>query len=219
MVAAFQPSDPAVVAVASRNNTVALTYARVSWLLRMLGMSDGYIAWMPWSQTWFHGAVDRRGAAAGYGGKVAEQMGPVPKSQFRSESEDHRHPVRLAVRNDPVGWKAVGRSLGRLSLCEYAVDTICILTKIWYNPGMERDALQKEADQLHAEICAALADPRRIVAIYALAEKPHTVNELAADLSITSLPPLAISKCCVSGAWCRPCGRVQAWNIASATNA
>jgi len=51
---------------------------------------------------------------------------------------------------------------------------------------MERDALQKEADQLHAEICAALADPRRIVAIYALAEKPHTVNELAADLNITA---------------------------------
>jgi DNA-binding transcriptional ArsR family regulator len=50
---------------------------------------------------------------------------------------------------------------------------------------MERDALQKEADQLHAEICAALADPRRIVAIYALAEKPHTVNELAADLGMT----------------------------------
>ena len=51
---------------------------------------------------------------------------------------------------------------------------------------MERDALQKEADQLHAEICAALADPRRIVAIYVLAERPRTVNELAADLNITS---------------------------------
>ena len=50
---------------------------------------------------------------------------------------------------------------------------------------MERDALQKEADQLHAEICAALADPRRIVALYVLAEKPRTVNELAADLGIT----------------------------------
>lgn len=56
---------------------------------------------------------------------------------------------------------------------------------MWYNAGMERDALQKEADQLHAEICAALADPRRIVALYALAEKPRTVNELAADLNIT----------------------------------
>jgi len=50
---------------------------------------------------------------------------------------------------------------------------------------MERDTLQKEADQLHAEICAALADPRRIVAIYALAEKPYTVNELAAELGMT----------------------------------
>jgi DNA-binding transcriptional ArsR family regulator len=50
---------------------------------------------------------------------------------------------------------------------------------------MERDALSQEADQLHAEICAALADPRRIVALYVLAEKPRTVNELAADLNIT----------------------------------
>ncbi len=50
---------------------------------------------------------------------------------------------------------------------------------------MERDALSKEADELHAEICAALADPRRIVALYALAEKPRTVNELAADLGLT----------------------------------
>ena len=50
---------------------------------------------------------------------------------------------------------------------------------------MERDALQKEADQLHAEICAALADPRRIVTLYVLAEKPCTVNALAAELNIT----------------------------------
>jgi DNA-binding transcriptional ArsR family regulator len=50
---------------------------------------------------------------------------------------------------------------------------------------MERDALTKEADQLHAEICAALADPRRIVALYVLAENPRTVNELAADLGLT----------------------------------
>ena len=50
---------------------------------------------------------------------------------------------------------------------------------------MERDTLQKEADQLHAEICGALADPRRIVALYVLAEKPRTVNELAADLGVT----------------------------------
>ncbi len=50
---------------------------------------------------------------------------------------------------------------------------------------MERDALTKEADQLHAEICAALADPRRIVALYVLADRPRTVNELAADLGLT----------------------------------
>ena len=37
---------------------------------------------------------------------------------------------------------------------------------------------------MHAELCSALADPRRIVALYALAEKPRTVNELAAELNI-----------------------------------
>ena len=50
---------------------------------------------------------------------------------------------------------------------------------------MERDALQQEAHQLHAELCAALADPRRIVALYILADQSRTVNELAADLNIT----------------------------------
>ncbi len=50
---------------------------------------------------------------------------------------------------------------------------------------MERDALSREADQMHAELCSALADPRRIVALYALAEKPRTVNELAAELNLT----------------------------------
>ncbi len=45
--------------------------------------------------------------------------------------------------------------------------------------------MQKEADPLHAEICAALADPDRMVALCVLAEKPRTANELAVDLKIT----------------------------------
>ncbi len=39
-------------------------------------------------------------------------------------------------------------------------------------------ALEQEINQLHAEICAGLADPKRILILYALHEKPLTVNEL-----------------------------------------
>lgn len=35
-----------------------------------------------------------------------------------------------------------------------------------------------EIDQLHAHICAALADPKRILILYALNEKPRTVTEI-----------------------------------------
>jgi ArsR family transcriptional regulator len=42
--------------------------------------------------------------------------------------------------------------------------------------------LSQEVNQLHADICSALADPSRILLIYALAEKPSTVNELAAAI-------------------------------------
>lgn len=38
--------------------------------------------------------------------------------------------------------------------------------------------LEQEIYQLHAEICAGLADPKRILILYALAEKPRTVTEL-----------------------------------------
>ncbi len=39
-------------------------------------------------------------------------------------------------------------------------------------------ALETEINQLHAEICAGLADPKRILILYALHEKPRNVNEL-----------------------------------------
>ena len=44
--------------------------------------------------------------------------------------------------------------------------------------------LTQEVDQLHAELCAALADPRRIVMLYALAERPRNVGGLAAELRL-----------------------------------
>jgi DNA-binding transcriptional ArsR family regulator len=44
--------------------------------------------------------------------------------------------------------------------------------------------LTQEVSQLHADICSALADPKRILLIYALAEKPRSVNDLADELGI-----------------------------------
>jgi ArsR family transcriptional regulator len=44
--------------------------------------------------------------------------------------------------------------------------------------------LEQEVNQLHAEICAGLADPKRILILYALAEKPRNVTELVEDLDL-----------------------------------
>ncbi len=47
------------------------------------------------------------------------------------------------------------------------------------NPNQETEILQ-----LHAEICAGLADPKRIMLLYELAAGPHNVTELAAALEM-----------------------------------
>jgi ArsR family transcriptional regulator len=44
--------------------------------------------------------------------------------------------------------------------------------------------LQQEVNQLHAEVCAGLADPTRILILYELAEGPCHVTELAAGLHL-----------------------------------
>ena len=46
-------------------------------------------------------------------------------------------------------------------------------------------ALEQEVNQLHAEICAGLADPKRILILYALHEKPCNVNELVELLDLS----------------------------------
>lgn len=45
--------------------------------------------------------------------------------------------------------------------------------------------LEQEVNQLHAEICAGLADPKRILILYTLGERPHTVNELVEALNLS----------------------------------
>lgn len=46
-------------------------------------------------------------------------------------------------------------------------------------------ALTQEITALHAGICSALADPRRILLLYALNDKPRNVSELADELGIS----------------------------------
>ncbi len=48
---------------------------------------------------------------------------------------------------------------------------------------MKQD-LEQEIYQLHAEICAGLADPKRILILYALADKPLTVTQLVELLDL-----------------------------------
>lgn len=44
--------------------------------------------------------------------------------------------------------------------------------------------LKQEVNLLHAHVCQALADPKRILILYALAEGPKYVSELAEQLDI-----------------------------------
>jgi DNA-binding transcriptional ArsR family regulator len=44
--------------------------------------------------------------------------------------------------------------------------------------------LREEVSVLHAQICDCLAEPNRILILYALAEHPHHVSELASKLEL-----------------------------------
>ena len=45
-------------------------------------------------------------------------------------------------------------------------------------------ALETEISQLHAEICGGLADPSRIMILYALSDGPRNVTEICNTLSM-----------------------------------
>lgn len=45
--------------------------------------------------------------------------------------------------------------------------------------------LAQEVSRLEADLCFALADPTRILILYALDEKPRNVTELTVELNIT----------------------------------
>lgn len=46
-------------------------------------------------------------------------------------------------------------------------------------------SLTQEITALHADICSALADPNRILILYALHEKPSNVSALAEELGLS----------------------------------
>lgn len=50
---------------------------------------------------------------------------------------------------------------------------------------MVSPTLTEEITALHAGICSALADPRRILMLYALNEKPSNVSDIAQALGIS----------------------------------
>lgn len=50
---------------------------------------------------------------------------------------------------------------------------------------MVSPGLTEEITALHAGICSALADPRRILILYALNEKPTNVSDIAEGLGIS----------------------------------
>jgi len=51
--------------------------------------------------------------------------------------------------------------------------------------------LETEINDLHAHICGGLADPKRIMILYTLAEAPQTVNDLAAAVH---MPQRSVSR-------------------------
>jgi len=51
--------------------------------------------------------------------------------------------------------------------------------------SLDSQSLPQEVTEMHADLCSALADPSRILLLYALAEKPRNVSELAELIGIS----------------------------------
>ena len=60
----------------------------------------------------------------------------------------------------------------------------------------------EELDLLHANICQALGDPKRIQILYALHGEPRYVSALADALGMPQPTVSRHYRCCVSGRWC-----------------
>src|SRR4030067_1371902 len=69
------------------------------------------------------------------------------------------------------------------SICEY--NHLYIRIYVYMTGVYMPHPLEDEINQLHAEICAGLADPKRILILYTLHEKPCNVNELVETLNLS----------------------------------
>jgi len=69
----------------------------------------------------------------------------------------------------------------QLILCVYVNTCLC---KYWLIT-MITPKLTQEVTQLHADICSGLADPRRILILYALSEQARNVSEIAKEINIS----------------------------------
>ncbi|MBE3066792.1 MAG: winged helix-turn-helix transcriptional regulator [Chloroflexi bacterium] len=49
---------------------------------------------------------------------------------------------------------------------------------------MITSTLTQEITHLHADLCSALADPTRLLLLYALSDQPRNVTELTQDLNV-----------------------------------
>jgi ArsR family transcriptional regulator len=50
---------------------------------------------------------------------------------------------------------------------------------------MDKQTLTREITELHAELCSALADPKRLLLLYELADGPRNVSDLANTIGIS----------------------------------
>lgn len=50
---------------------------------------------------------------------------------------------------------------------------------------MKNNALAQEIIELHANLCSAISDPRRIMLLYAIADRPRNVSSLADAVDIS----------------------------------
>ena len=67
---------------------------------------------------------------------------------------------------------------------------LLLFSQVYMNIGMKENEmtnpnLEAEVTQLHAEICAGLADPNRILILYALSQGSRNVTELCNELNMT----------------------------------
>lgn len=72
-----------------------------------------------------------------------------------------------------------------LPLIIFAPLHVCSYVNTYKGKYMISPSLSQEITALHAGICSALADPRRILILYALNEKPSNVSDLADALGIS----------------------------------